>query len=96
MEARKQAALEAMARGFAHSVTVEVVLGGDEEHGRLGELLAAVDARPEVLGPPAGVEVGRRVIGVTVMVKAKSERAAQQIATTALLEEMAKLGLIGD
>jgi hypothetical protein len=95
MEARKQAALEAMARGFAHTVTVEVVLGGDDD-GRLGELLAAVDARPEFLGPPVGAEAGRRVIGVTVMVKARTEKAAQQIATVTLLDEMVKLGLVGD
>jgi hypothetical protein len=35
MEARKQEALEAMARGFAHPVTVEVALGWDDLAGRL-------------------------------------------------------------
>jgi hypothetical protein len=88
-------ALEAMGRGFAHSVTVEVVLDWDD-HGRLGELLVALDARPEFLGPPVGAEVGERVIGVTVMVKARTEKAAQEIATRALLEEMEKLGLVAD
>jgi hypothetical protein len=95
MEARKQPALEAMASGLAHSATVEVALDWDE-HGRLGELLAALDARPEFLGPPVGVEVGPRVIAVTVMVRARTERAAQEIATVALLDEMRALGLVGD
>ena len=95
MEARKQEALEAMARGLAHPVTVEVALGWDD-HERLGELLAALDARPEFLWPPVSAEVGRRVIGVTVMVKARTEKAAQEIATRALLDEMEKLGMIGD
>ena len=95
MNARKRAARAATARGLAHSVTVEVVLGLDE-HGRLGELLAALDARSEFLGPPMGAEVGRRVIGVTVKVKARTENMAQQIATVTILDEMQKLGLVGD
>jgi hypothetical protein len=95
MEARKQEALEAMAGGLAHPVTVEVALGWDD-HERLGELLAALDARPEFLWPPVGADVGERVIGVTVMVKARTEKAAQEMATRALLDELEKLGLIGD
>ena len=95
MEARKQAALEAVDRGLAHTVTVEVVLGLDD-HERLGELLAALDARREFLGPPMGADVGRRVFGVTVVVKARTEGAAQQIATVTILDEMQKLGLVGD
>jgi uncharacterized protein YciI len=84
-----------MALGFAHSVTVEVALDWDD-HERLGEFLAALDARPEFLGPPVGADGGQRVIGVTVMVKARTEEAAQEIATLALIDEMEKLGLIGD
>jgi hypothetical protein len=84
-----------MASDPAHTVTVEVALGWGE-HERLGELLAALDARPEFLGPPVGAEVNRRVIGVTVMVKARTERAAQEIATVTLLDEMQKLGLVAD
>jgi hypothetical protein len=95
MEARKEEALEAIARGLAHSATVEAVLGWDDQE-RLGELLAALDARPEFLWPPVSAEVGQRVIGVTVMVKARTEKRAQEIATTALIDEMEKLGLIGD
>jgi hypothetical protein len=34
------------------------------------------------------------VIGVTVVVKARTEQAAQGIATTAVLDEMVMLGLI--
>ena len=95
MEAREQEALEAMARGLAHPATVEVALDSDD-HERLGELLAALDGRPEFLWPPVSADVGERVIGVTVMVKARTEKAAQEIATRALLDEMEKLGLIGD
>jgi hypothetical protein len=36
------------------------------------------------------------VISVTVMVKARTEKAAQEIATRALLDEMQKLGPAGD
>jgi hypothetical protein len=43
-----------------------------------------------------GADLGQRAIGVTVMVKARTEKAAQEIATRALLDEMVKLGLIGD
>jgi len=43
-----------------------------------------------------GADLGQRAIGVTVMVKARTEKAAQEIATWALLDEMVKLGLIGD
>ena len=63
---------------------------------RLTELLAALDARPKSVGLLEGADLGRRVIGVTVMVKARTEKAAQEIATRALLDEMEKLGLIGD
>jgi hypothetical protein len=56
MEARKEDALEAVAHGLAHTVTLEVALRWDE---RLGELLAALNACPEFLGPPVGVEVDR-------------------------------------
>jgi hypothetical protein len=95
MEARKQEALEAMASGLAHPVTVEAALDWDDrEH--LGPLLAAMDARPEFLWPPVGANLGERVISVTLMVKATSERAAQQAATVALLDEMQRLGMVGD
>ena len=56
----------------------------------------ALDARSEFLWPPVGADVGQRVIGVTVMVKARTEKAAQEIATLALLDELEKLGMIGD
>jgi hypothetical protein len=88
--------VEHRARGRGeHTVTVEVVAEWDD-HERLADLLEALDARPEFLGPPAGADVGQRVIAVTVMVKARTERAAQEIATVALLDEMRALGLVGD
>jgi hypothetical protein len=95
MEARKEEVLEAMAGGLAHSARVEVVLDWDDQE-HLGALLAALDAREEFLWPPVGAEVGQRVISVTVMVKARTEKRAQEIATMALIDEMEKLGLIGD
>ena len=95
MEARRQESLEAMARGLAHPVTVEAALDWDDQE-HLGPLLAAMDARPEFLWPPVGANLGERVISVTVMVKATSERAAQQAATVALLDEMQRLGMVGD
>jgi hypothetical protein len=95
MEARRQEALEAMARGLAHPVTVETALDWDDrEH--LGPLLAAMDARPEFLWPPVGASLGERVISVSVVVRATSERAAQEAATVALLDEMQRLGMVGD
>ena len=94
MEAHKQGALEAMARGPAeHTVTVEVAADWDD-HERLADLLNALHARPELLGQAVGAGVRQRVIGVTVTVEAKNEEAAQEIATRALLEEMWKLGLV--
>ena len=95
MEARKEEVLEALARGLAHSATVEAVLDWDDQE-RLGELLAALHARPEFLWPPVSADVGQRAIGVTVTVRARTEKAAQEIATRALIDEMEKLGLLGD
>ncbi len=75
-----------------HSM-VEVALDRTS-HGRLGELLAALDARLEFLGPAVGAEKNRRLIGVTVAVKARTEKDAQEVATVAVLDEMVTLGLI--
>ena len=94
MEARKQEALEAMAQGFAHPVTVEVALDWDD-HERLGELLAALDARPEFLWPPVGADVGQRAIGVTVTVKARTEGGPGD-RHPGTRRRMEKLGLLGD
>lgn len=94
MEAGRLAAREARVRAPGeHSITVEVALDWDN-HGRLGELLAALGARLEFPGPAVGAEVNRRVIGVTVTVKARTETTAQEIATEAVLDEMAVLGLV--
>ena len=88
--------VEHRARGRGeHTVTVEVVAEWDD-HERLADLLEALDARPEFLWPPVGANLGERVISVTVMVKATSERAAQKAATVALLDEMQRLGMVGD
>jgi phosphate starvation-inducible protein PhoH len=78
-----------------HTVTVEVVAEWDD-HERLADLLKALDAHPELLGPAVGADVRQRVMGVTVTVEARTEKAAQEIATLALLDEMQRLGMIGD
>ena len=84
---------QTMARGTAHTVTVEAAVGWDDpEH--LADLLAALDACPESVGPPVGCHVRRRVIGVTLTLRAASEKAAQEIATRAIIDEMLKLGLV--
>jgi hypothetical protein len=76
-----------------HTVTVEVALGCHHPE-RLGELLAAMTAQLEHVGPPVGAQLAQRVIGVTVTVKATTERAAREFATRELLEEMEGLGLV--
>jgi hypothetical protein len=80
-------------RGTLHTVTVEAAVGWDDpEH--LAHLLAALDACPEPVGPPVGCHVRRRVIGVTLTLRAAGEKAAQEIATRMLIDEMVKLGLV--
>ena len=82
-----------MARGILHTVSVEAAVAWDDpEH--LAHLLAALDACPESAGAPVGCHVRRRVIGVTLTVRAASEKAAQEIATRLLIDEMVKLGLV--
>jgi hypothetical protein len=94
MRALNRRKLEALARGPGeHTVTVEVALDW-ENQGRLGELLAGLGARLEFPGPAVGAEANRRVVGVTVTVKARTEKAAQEIVTVAVLDEMELLGLV--
>ena len=79
--------------GILHTVTVEAAVGWDDpEH--LARLLAALGALPESVGPPVGCCVRRRVIGVSLTLRAASQKAAQEIATRALIDEMVKLGLV--
>jgi hypothetical protein len=85
--------LDLMAGGLAHTVTVEVAVQWDDPV-RLTQLLAALDLRPEPMALPVAAYVRRRVIGVTMTVKARTEKAAQAIATVVLLDEMGKLGLV--
>ena len=75
-----------------HTVEVEVspVVWGDEE--RLGDLLDALAARPELLDPAVGADLSRRAIGVTVTVAAGDPEAARTIAARALGEEIIALG----
>ena len=76
-----------------HTITVEARADwGEDDHTR--ELLRAMDARPDLFGRAVGGIVRKCVIGVTVRVKAKTEKAAQEMATLALLDEMKGLGLV--
>ena len=76
-----------------HRITVEArAEWGDDDH--MVELLHAMDARSDLFGPAVGATVRKCVIGVTVTVKAKTEKAAQETVTLALLDEMKGLGLV--
>jgi hypothetical protein len=76
-----------------HTITVEArAEWGDDDH--MGDLLHAMDARPDIFGRPVGAKVRMSVIGVTVTVKAKTEKVAQETATIALIDEMKGLGLV--
>jgi hypothetical protein len=86
-------ALEVMVRDLAQTVTVEVAVDWNH-HEHLRELLAALGPRPESLGLLKAAHVRRGVISVTMTVRARTEKAAQQIATLAVLSEMQKLGLV--
>ena len=92
IKASEQEALEVIAGRPAHTVTVEVAVQWDDPL-RLTELLAALDARPEPLALPVGAHLRHRVISVTMTVKARTEKAAQAIATVTLIDEMSRLGL---
>jgi hypothetical protein len=93
IEAAELKALEVLAHGIAHTVTVEAAVGWDDpEH--LANLLGALDGCHESLEPAVGTLVRRRVIGVTLTVKAATEKAAQEIATRVFIDQMVKLGLV--
>jgi hypothetical protein len=84
---------EAMARDSAHSVPLEVAVDWDDPESLI-ELLAALEARPEFLQVPVGAHVRRHVIGMTLTVGAATEKAAEEIATRVLIDEMDRLGLV--
>jgi hypothetical protein len=76
-----------------HTITVEArAEWGDDDH--MVDLLHAMDARPDLFGRAVGAEVRMSIIGVTVKVKAKTEKVAQEMATIALIDEMKALGLV--
>jgi hypothetical protein len=76
-----------------HTITVEARADwGEDDH--MVDLLHAMDARPDTFGRAVGAIVRKCVLGVTVKVKAKNEKAAQETATVALLDEMKELGLV--
>ena len=76
-----------------HTVEVEVPADWDDDD-RLVFLQQALRARPELLGPSVGADRHRHVIDVTVTVQAPSESAARNIAGRAVLDELARLGLL--
>lgn len=76
-----------------HTITVEArAEWGDDDH--MAELLHAMDARPDLFGRAVGAKGRMSVIGVTVTVRAKSEKVAQETATIALIDEMKGLGQV--
>ena len=76
-----------------HTITVEARADwGDDDH--MVDLLHAMDARPDLFGRAVGARVRMSVIGVTVTVRAKTEKVAQETATIALIDEMKALGLV--
>jgi hypothetical protein len=76
-----------------HTITVEARADwGEDDH--MVDLLQAMDARPDLFGRAVGAIVRKCVIAVTVKVKAKTEKAAQEMATVALLDELKDLGLV--
>jgi hypothetical protein len=76
-----------------HTITVEARADwGDDDH--MVDLLHAMDARPDLFGRAVGARVRMSVIGVTVTVRAKNEKVAQETATIALIDEMKALGLV--
>ena len=75
------------------TITVEARADwGDDDH--MVDLLHAMDARPDLFGRAVGARVRMSVIGVTVTVRAKNEKVAQETATIALIDEMKALGLV--
>lgn len=77
-----------------HTVTVEVAATAWEEDDHLVDLLVALDARPELLGPAVAGDVHRRIVAVTVTLEAPTAKIARELANRALLEEMLSLGLV--
>lgn len=78
-----------------HTVTVEVAATAwQDDHHLVDDLLFALDARPELLGPAAAGEVRRRIVAVTVTLRAPTEKIARELANGAVLEEMFRLGLV--
>jgi hypothetical protein len=74
------------------TVEVEVSPVDWRDDDRLGDLLDALTARPELFGPALGVDLSRRAIGLTVTVAAHDPEAARTIAACALDEETIALG----
>jgi hypothetical protein len=63
-----------------------------QEH--LDDLLAALDARRELVEPAVGFTVRRGLAAVSLWVKADAKATAREIASRALVEEMGQLGLV--
>lgn len=76
-----------------HTITVEArAEWGEEDH--MPDLLHAMDARADLFGRAVGARGRMSIIGVTVTVRAKTEKVAQEMATIALIDEMKGLGLV--
>lgn len=70
-----------------HTVDAELAPVEWGDNNRLVDLMEALGARPELLGPVVGADLTRRAVGITVTVVADSPAAAQDIAKRALEEE---------
>jgi hypothetical protein len=76
-----------------HTVTVEALGVVLENHDAMGDILNALDAREQLLGPAVAADLLRHAISVTVTVVATNPESARQIAVRALGEVLVALGL---
>lgn len=78
-----------------HTVTIDAYNVSRPSDEQLAELLDALMARPELLGPSVSANERTGSIGLIVTVDAPSEREARVTAISALGEELMAHGLIG-
>lgn len=64
--------------------------GPDDE--RLVDLMEALSARPELLGPSVSANLSQQSIGVTVTIEADDEQEAHRIAAAGFGQELVRLG----
>lgn len=77
-----------------HTVTIDAYNVPRPSDEQLAELLDALMARPELLGPSVSVDDRRGSIGLIVTVDAESEQGARVAAIRALADELLARGLV--